>query len=750
MSRARPLQTLLAALATLIAAWPASTLFVGYAWVPGTSALVALVAATGLVGRYFDLSPLLTLSGQLFGVVAAVLIGHLGDHLDSTLPAALQALGSDAHHTVISYAAPAPTTIGIIFFIQLIIAVIAISVDFLAVTGRSPAVAGLPLLVAFVISAANSGGALHPKYFLALGVVWLAMLYAASERLASDWSGLRAHSSGRSSPSVTLGGHDFGQFTRVAGVAALVLAVVAAGVLPASSQRFVTNGLARGANGSSNVGFSSTLDLTKNLNDQDKTPVLTFHTKDPSPPPLRALVSDTYSDGNWVQSKPRELMRGTDDQRLRREENPAPLNADSFQLTVSNSAMRPPYVVAPTQVRSADFGSRTWNYDPGSGQPSAPSPISGYGVDYLVPRATARPTTEQDAAAPAPDTFLADLAVDEASKPQIATFVRQAAPRGTPFARAVDIQDYLRNGGGFVYSLTLARTRKTSAGAPLDPISNFLVTKQGYCVQFTSAMVMAARSIGIPARVGVGFLPGTSTASGVYEVKQSDAHAWPELYFPGMGWTRFEPTSGSRSGAAPAYATPKVNTSTAPAPSRQATPPKRAIPSAPRSITASKPVMATGTGRALPLGWLLWTLLVLALITAAFCVLPVLGRRSRRRLAETRDTGGGDRVQAQWEDLVARMADLGIDPAPPVSPKAQEQYYSRRLSIDRQGRESLHTAVVVLERSRYTDRPGDDISATADDLIARIRETRTRRRRVTATLFPQAGRDALRSLLTRR
>lgn len=748
MSRARPLQTLIAASATLIAAWPVTTLFVGYSWVPGTLALVALVAAIGMFGRYFNLSPLLTLSVQLLAIVGVVLIGHLRGHLDTTLPAALQTLGSDAHSTVISYTAPAPSTIGIVFFIELIIAVIAVAVDFLAVTGRSPALAGMPLMVAFVISAANSGGALNPKYFLTLGAVWLTMLYAASERSASDWSGLRAYSSGRSSASVSLGGHDFGTFNRIAGVAALVLALVAAGALPATSQRFVTNGLARGG-GTATVGFSQTLDLKKNLTDQDQTPVLTFRTKDPNPPPLRALVADTYSDGNWVQSQPSLSLRGADREPLQRENNPAPLSASRVQMTVSNSAMRPPFVVAPTQVASADFGNRTWDYDPSSGQPSAKSPISGYDIDYLTPSAKARPTgrlTDASAAA----LFAPDLAVDKASKPQIAAFVRRAAPRGTPFARAVAIQEYLRNGGGFTYSLTLAPTRKDSAGNPMDPISNFLATRKGYCVQFTSAMVMAARSIGIPARVGVGFLPGTSTASGVYQVKQADAHAWPELYFPGMGWTRFEPTSGVRSGTAPAYAAPKVTSSTAPVPSRTVKPSTRSTPNAPASTAAVKPAAATRQGRDLHLGWLLWTLLALALVVGAFCVLPVLGRRSRRILTQADDTGGGDRVQAQWEDLVMRMADLGIDPAPQVSPKAQEQYYSSRLEISAQGRESLHAAVAVVERSRYTNRPGADISTPAEDLIAQIRETRTRRRRMTASLFPQSGRDALRALFTRR
>ena len=82
---------------------------------------------------------------------------------------------------------------------------------------------------------------------------------------------------------------------------------------------------------------------------------------------------------------------------------------------------------------------------------------------------------------------------------------------GTPYEHALAIQDYLRTSGGFTYSLTLA-TARDSAGRSLDldPLSNFLVTKQGYCVQFATAMVMMARSAGIPARMAIGFLPGSA------------------------------------------------------------------------------------------------------------------------------------------------------------------------------------------------------------------------------------------------
>ncbi|MBO1755247.1 DUF3488 and transglutaminase-like domain-containing protein [Allobranchiibius sp. CTAmp26] len=751
MTRARPAQTLLAALATMVAAWPITTLFVGGAWIDGTFGLVLLGALLGMAGRALDLPPMLTLSCQLIGVTLTVVVTHLHDHLDTSLPSALRALGADAHHTVTAYAAPAPTSVGVIFFIELIIAIIAITVDFLAVTGRSPALAGVPLLVEFVISAANSGGSLHPKYSFALGLAWLAMLYAASERSARDWSGLRARIPGRpSNPTALLGGHDFGPLTRTAGVGALIAALVIAGSLPAASQKFVAKGLARGAGSGATVGFSSDLDLQRNLTDRDQSPVLTFRTADLNPPPLRALIADNYAGDHWVPDRPSYLLHGDNDSPLQRwGTNTAPTNATPYTITVTQNSMPPPFVVAPTQVSSADFGGTSWSYDPLTTQPSTSRLQEDYSVRYLSQPATARPTSETVD----PANFTADLKVDSSSASLINALVKKAAPSGTRFQKVTAIQDYFRDSGGFTYSLTLDATRKDPSGRPLDPISNFLVTRQGYCMQFATAMVMAARSIGVPARLGVGFLPGTVGTSGSYQVHQSDAHAWPELYFAGMGWTRFEPTPGVRTGLAPPYASPTVG-------SPESSAPRRSVPSArssrPSDSASSAPRTSVGTTSTAghpQLIWLLWVLVALLLIAAALAIVPLLARWSRRRLHAGH--GAGDdaaRVQAQWDDLVSRMEDLGIDPAPQVSPRSQEEHYRLHLVVGREGRESLHRAVDVLERVRYSGRPGpsDDLSAPAEDLLMRIRRGRSFRTRVAATLFPRSGRRAVRSLFVRR
>jgi transglutaminase-like putative cysteine protease len=105
-----------------------------------------------------------------------------------------------------------------------------------------------------------------------------------------------------------------------------------------------------------------------------------------------------------------------------------------------------------------------------------------------------------------------------------------------PYDAALAIQDYLR---GLRYEVNV------EAPPPdRDAVDWFLFTsKEGYCDYFASAMAVMARAIGIPSRVVSGYNTGTFNAqTGLYEVRQENAHSWPELFFPGYGWVRFEPT----------------------------------------------------------------------------------------------------------------------------------------------------------------------------------------------------------------
>jgi transglutaminase-like putative cysteine protease len=81
------------------------------------------------------------------------------------------------------------------------------------------------------------------------------------------------------------------------------------------------------------------------------------------------------------------------------------------------------------------------------------------------------------------------------------------------------------------------------AGA--DAVDQFLfVDRKGYCEQIATSLAVMLRGIGVPARLGVGYVPGQrSWARDEFVVRSRDAHAWVEVWFPGVGWQAFDPTA---------------------------------------------------------------------------------------------------------------------------------------------------------------------------------------------------------------
>lgn len=81
------------------------------------------------------------------------------------------------------------------------------------------------------------------------------------------------------------------------------------------------------------------------------------------------------------------------------------------------------------------------------------------------------------------------------------------------------------------------------AGA--DAVDSFLFgTRRGYCEQISTATVVMLRSLGIPARETVGYVPGPyNPITDLYDVQAKDAHAWVQVWFPGYGWQNFDPTA---------------------------------------------------------------------------------------------------------------------------------------------------------------------------------------------------------------
>lgn len=155
---------------------------------------------------------------------------------------------------------------------------------------------------------------------------------------------------------------------------------------------------------------------------------------------------------------------------------------------------------------------------------------------------SARPDVTLDSvrsatASAAPDVIFTELPAD--LPPIVGRLAAQVtAGATTPYERALALQTWFRDPDEFEYSL------EVQSGHGSTAIELFLDRRVGYCEQFAATFATMARTLGLPSRVAVGFTPGTLGDDGWYRVLGRNAHAWPELWFDGLGWVAFEPTPG--------------------------------------------------------------------------------------------------------------------------------------------------------------------------------------------------------------
>lgn len=128
---------------------------------------------------------------------------------------------------------------------------------------------------------------------------------------------------------------------------------------------------------------------------------------------------------------------------------------------------------------------------------------------------------------------------------RVSVLARQiTAESSNDYEKVKALESYLKNTGQFRYSMEQAE----SVPANRDYVDFFLFDSPvGYCEHFSSAMVVMARTLGMPARWAKGFSEGRVTSingdgTKTYSVSNRDAHAWVEIYFEGIGWVPFEPT----------------------------------------------------------------------------------------------------------------------------------------------------------------------------------------------------------------
>lgn len=390
------------------------------------------------------------------------------------------------------------------------------------------------------------------------------------------------------------------------------------------------------------------------------------------------------------------------------------------------------------------------------------------GGDYQVESLVAAPTPEQlraaDVTAPGLDRYralpdgLAPIVVDTAAE------VAAGAAGSSPYDQALALQRFF-TGGDFVYSEE-APVELGYDGTGADIVAVFLEERAGYCVHYAAAMTLMARSLGIPARIAVGFLPGTRNPDvpSEFVVSTDDLHAWPELHFDGIGWVRFEPTPSR--GATPAYAAdtipppeeqpvadPETGETVAPTPGPSTAP--SAEPDAggdpatdgdaadPSDLIdggndgsvdaeAVGPVGAVTDAR--PLAAALLGLLVLALLLPA--VWRALRRAARRRSPDPLD---------RWRELRDTARDLGLPAADTRTPRELAGAWCAAWTADQVA--ALEAVRVTLEERAYgaPARPhghgasrdgGPSAARPFDTVLAALRASAPLWRRALAVVAP--------------
>ena len=204
----------------------------------------------------------------------------------------------------------------------------------------------------------------------------------------------------------------------------------------------------------------------------------------------------------------------------------------------------------------------------------------------------------------------------EAKLQQLAETVTEG--KDTPYDKAQAITIYLRD--EIDYSTSLAPPPQG-----VDPLLWVLFDyKKGFCMYYASAEVMMLRSLGIPARMVVGFAQGElNENTDVFTVRKVNAHAWPEVYFPDIGWVEFEPTGNQDPLVRPAAPPPKstANDATSVLPVR---PPLQedSVSRQPRidesGVTDPPPFSETTSGRALFVGLGLLVAVALLLVNRRY------------------------------------------------------------------------------------------------------------------------------------
>ncbi|NEB91188.1 transglutaminaseTgpA domain-containing protein [Streptomyces bauhiniae] len=753
---------LCAAAATLMASSALLPLVDGPTWLLLSALLVAVQAGVGIAARRIPLSRSLTLLAQLLvTLVLLTLVFARAEALGGLLPGpdaflrfgALFGQGAD---DVSRYAIPAPVTDGIRMLLVGGVLLVHLLVDTLAVSFRRAAPAGLPLLALYSVAAGLSDGAADWLWFLVAAAGYLMLLLAEGRERLAQW--------GRVFGGTPRGGAPAGGVTAPArtgrriGAVALGVALVVPLALPTLHGGLLGqagSGVGAGnGRGGTISAVNPLVSLRDSLNVDDDRQVLSLRPSSGEVPDMyvRIVSLDDFDGTDWKPSQRRiAAVPGV---------FPAPEGlSDDVRRTTLRTVITAadwyaqdwlPMPYPPSGVRIDG----NWRYEPVGMTLVGDHGQTTRGATYQVTSLALQPTAKQLADAPKPPAALEREYTRVPSRlPDVVARTAEEVTSGARnhYEEAVRLQDWFSVDGGFRYDT------EVQVGRGANAIATFLKKKEGFCVHFSFAMAAMARTLGIPARVAVGFAPGTPQGDGSVSVSLKDAHAWPELYFQGVGWTRFEPTPTR--GTTPAYTQQDTPSSARPdqelpsrgasrEPSAAATQGESCAPQDRSGACAgpSAAVAAPGEGGG-PSGGLWAALIVLgALALVVLPLSPMLWRtrvRARRLDGHSPDPAG--RTLAAWRELTDSAWDHGVIPDDSLTPRGSAARIVRLGQLDAEAGAAVHRVAAALEQVLYAPepRPAPDLGKDVRRVIAGLAAPVGRRTRLRALFVPRSARRVL-------
>lgn len=654
-------------------------------------------------------------------------------------------------------ATPAPTYRALMLLTATGVALVAIAVDQLSV--RAPLI-GLPLLALYSV----------PEWLSKDGTGWLPLALGGGGyvglliREGRDRTGRW----GRTVTGATTMGRNRSAAAAMSqagwriGAVALATALVVPPLIPDLGHFNLAKG--GGVAPSAVVHYNLTANLAGSLHSTTKLAMYSYQAGPPADSQgeyLRMAASDTFSSSGFTEPSP-AADPGVDPtiDPLLTDGVGAPANAPTIttQIVVGPhfGQQELPIPVGTTLI--ANLQGR-WSYEQVSATVFSPDTDASKNQAYQTTSDVVNPTAEALEKSVLTAADRANRAIDlvvpgnlPAKVATLAQTVTAQAKAKTDYEKAVALQDWFTDPSNFHYSLD-----GPAGGKNYQALVAFLTTdRKGYCQQFSSAMAIMARTLGIPARVAFGFTtgvlrPGTLST---YDVDNQDAHAWPELYFSGLGWVRFEPTPRADQTIKPDYTllgVPAIQNLGKPGTT------VTAPPAAPTTIRGQGPagenqanhqpgrIGGGSSGISFPVSGdtLVWTLVLVVLVLAAGS-LPLLQSRGRRR---RRRHGDDPRAVAllAWRETLRDAYDLGYTTSVADSPRQTARRLTETAALSNTAAGALHRLARGVELARYAPKAGDPRGLLFDaaTVSAAMYGAAPRRAKLRARVLPRSATQAL-------